>query len=382
MKALGLLILALLLPAPLFAADARALYEKGSQALAAGKADEAVSAFEASYASYPSPTTLFWLAEAERALGHNRKAVKYYRDYLKKAPGGPKVADASARLAELRKAPPVGKRRRREMSLAELDLRETAKRVKSPPAPVVALPAPVVVAPPAAVVAPPATVVVAVAKPAPVVAAPVVAAAVVVATPAVIERSAVPVRPGPAVDTALSRSGFRADTDTLTYVQYTARLVGTNGSFMMNYATTANPGPGGTLYTHGLGVGAQTEHFKNGVYLGFGTEFGGAFGAGTDTLLRYELSWQCLWNPLGSEAWLTPQIGFRLGGMGVKSERLTGGSLKPGVVVAVLSGLNLQISRWVSLSGGIGYDANLGPDLGPTASVSGYSVDFGGALRF
>ena len=236
--------------------------------------------------------------------------------------------------------------------------------------------------------APPATVVVAVATPASVVAtpvvatpAPVVATSVVIATP-VIERSAVPMRPVPPVETAVSRSGFRADTDTVTYVQYTARLVGTNGSSMLNYATTANPGPGGTLYTHGLGVGAQTEHFKNGAYVGFGTEYGGAFGAGTDTLLRYELSWQSLWTPLGSMALVSPQIGFRLGGMGVKSERLTGGSLKVGVVLAAQAGVNLNLARWFALTGGVGYDANLGPDLGPNASVSGYAFDFGGSIRF
>jgi hypothetical protein len=68
--------------------------------------------------------------------------------------------------------------------------------------------------------------------------------------------------------------------------------------------------------------------------------------------------------------------------MGVKSERLTGGSLKPGVVLAPQAGLDLQISRWFLLTGGLGYDANLGPDLGPTASTSGFAADFGGMIRF
>jgi hypothetical protein len=150
---------------------------------------------------------------------------------------------------------------------------------------------------------------------------------------------------------------------------------------MLTYATTTTPGTG-TLYTHGVGVGRQTDHFKNGLYFGFGTEDGGPFGTGADTLLRYELSWQCLWVPLGPMHVLTPYVGFRLGGMGVKSERLTGGSLKPGVVVAPMAGLDVQVLRWVVLTGGIGYDANIGPDLGPNASVSGFAFDLGAAVRF
>ena len=436
MKAFSLL-LALGLPSPLLAATAHELFQTGAQALAAGKAAEALSAFEAAYAAQPSPSLLFWLGEAERASGHSVKAARYYRRYIKAEPNGTKKADALARLAERKAQTPM----HRGLSLEELDLQGPAESSSKPEVsatrsrksrkrgsgtkaektapeggPPLTLPAgQAEVAPPLTLPAgkaydaktsppdsaetetearekvaapslpatpgkapaevPPATPL----EPAPpiVTRPPLVTAPPVVAAPPAAKSPFAASKPPAALATPPP-----AASPTLIYIQYTGRLLSTNGSFMGNYATTTSPGASGTLYTHGLAVGAQTEHFKNGVYLGFGTEFGGAFGAGTDTLLRYELSWQCLWNPLGSEALLTPQIGFRLGGMGVKSERLTGGSLKPGVVVAVLGGLNLQISRWVSLSGGIGYDADLGPDLGPTASVSGYSVDFGGALRF
>jgi hypothetical protein len=170
-----------------------------------------------------------------------------------------------------------------------------------------------------------------------------------------------------------------AATDRFIYVTYTARLLAPSGSFMMQYSTTTSTA---TLYTHGIGAGVQTEHFRNGLYLGFGTEYGGAFAGGTDTLLRYEVSWQCVWIPLGPTRTLSPHVGFRLGGMGVKSERWTGGSLKPGLALAAQAGLDLQLVRWFILTGGFGYDANLGPDLGPTASTSGFAADFGGTLRF
>jgi hypothetical protein len=147
------------------------------------------------------------------------------------------------------------------------------------------------------------------------------------------------------------------------------------------YASTTTPRYG-TIYTHGISIGRQTEYFKNGVYVGLGLEDGGQFGSGTDTLRRYELSWEGIWVPLGSDSIFSPYAGFRVGGMGVKSERLTGGSFKPGVVLAALAGIGLQLGRWFAVTGGMGYDANLGPDLGPNASVSGYSFDLGATLRF
>ena len=155
-----------------------------------------------------------------------------------------------------------------------------------------------------------------------------------------------------------------------------------NGAFMLNYATTESPGAGGTLYTHGFAVGHQGDHFKNALYLGFGTEYGGVFGTGTDTLLRYEVSWQSTWAPLGTTQILSPHLGFRVGGMGVKSERLTGGSFKPGLVLAPQAGVDLMVQRWFLLTAGMGYDANIGPDLGPKASVSGFALDLGATVRY
>jgi hypothetical protein len=203
----------------------------------------------------------------------------------------------------------------------------------------------------------------------------------IIARPAPKPAPTAPPLPEPNTTATLAGPAPRGDNQDFTYFQYTARLLVPNGSFMLNYATTTTPGTG-TLYTHGMSVGRQTDHFKNGVYFGFGTEYGGVFGSGTDTLLRYELSWQSIWAPLGPMHILSPYLGFRLGGMGVKSERLTGGSLKPGVVVAPMAGLDVQMNRWVLVTGGIGYDANIGPDLGPNASISGFAFDLGAAVRF
>jgi hypothetical protein len=166
-----------------------------------------------------------------------------------------------------------------------------------------------------------------------------------------------------------------------TYANYTARLLVFNGSFMAMYSTTTSPG-NGTLYTHGVSIGRQTEYFKNGAYIGFGVQDGGRYGSGTDTLRRYELSWEAIWVPLGSDSILSPHLGFRVGGMGVQSERLTGHSVNVGAVLAALGGIDLQLGPWFALTVGMGYDANLMPvDLGPNASISGYSFDLGATLR-
>lgn len=169
------------------------------------------------------------------------------------------------------------------------------------------------------------------------------------------------------------------------FVSYTARLLAPSGSAMGTYSTTAG---WNTLYTHGFAVGRQTDHFKNALYVGFGTEYGG----GPDTLLRYELSWQLLWSPFGfnpigrashtSTDLISPHLGFRIGGMGVDSQRLTGGSFKPGLALAAQAGLDLQILSWLVITPGVGYDLNVGPDLGPNASVSGYSFDLSATLRY
>src|SRR5258708_12162657 len=115
-------------------------------------------------------------------------------------------------------------------------------------------------------------------------------------------------------------------------------------------------------------MGRQMGYFKTGLYFGYGTQYGGPFGAGTDTLLRYELSLQGIWVPLGSDSIFSPYVGVRAGGMGVKSERLTGGSFKPGVVLAPMAGLGLQLGLF-PLTAGMGSDPNLGPHLGPTPTI-------------
>ncbi|GAC1431865.1 MAG: hypothetical protein NVSMB62_28850 [Acidobacteriaceae bacterium] len=105
-----LLIACLLFSSTVFAADAadpRALFLTGADALRAGKPNQAVKAFEASYAARPATSVLFWLGEAHRAAKHPAQAARYYQKYLDELPRGPDSVKARRRLARPAQAPPT-----------------------------------------------------------------------------------------------------------------------------------------------------------------------------------------------------------------------------------------------------------------------------------
>jgi tetratricopeptide (TPR) repeat protein len=387
-----LAIVLMLLPAQLPAADARELFQRGSSALAAGKPGEAIRAFDEAYKEQPSPSLLFWLGEAHRAAGHNKRAAAYYRRYLRQEPDGPKAAEAKAALAELKPKPGERKTKGpRKLSLADIDLKQAAPpplplpaapplpaaETAKPPELALPLPQPAAAPKPEALAAAPAGPPPTLMAPAP---APVpVPAPVPIPAPALVTAQVVPAQP-PKPEPAAPRTPVMTTTapGVLHYANYTGRLLVLQGSIMRRYASYLF-GSSSALYTHGVAFGRQSETFKNAVYIGFGTEIGGP----SETLQRYELSWQLTWAPLGTTSPLSPHLGFRLGGMMATSNDFFGsGSLMPGLVIAPQAGVDLQAGRHVVLTAGVGYDANLGPDMGPNASISGYSLDLGGTIRF
>lgn len=393
---LPLLLLAAIASPPAFASDARALFQAGSKALSAGDADGAVKSFEAAYAAQPAPSLLFWLGEGYRARGDAARAKGFYEEYLKKMPGGPKAADAQARLLELQQQPaekkPARKSRRKKKG-ADGPPALALPGVEAKPAPAAALPdkpgalallplsldtAPAA-APPPPLPQPPA------AKPAPTPAP---------AAPAIAAAAPPPVPPAPAsaapVATAWTQPAPRpleaprsqpilppGPGETLYFLQYTARVLVVGEQSMLRYSTLTSKA---ALFTHGLAAGAQTDHFRNALYFGYGTEIGTSDGA--DTLLRYELSWQCLWTPLGGESMVSPFLGFRAGGTVFKSLFLTGGANRGVLLLAAQGGIELRLGRVFTLSAGMGYDENLHTRLSGGQGISGYSYDLGASLRF
>jgi tetratricopeptide (TPR) repeat protein len=82
-------------------AQARALSTEGLTQFKSGHYDEAIAAFQASYALSPLPPLLFNAAQAYRLQGRCEEALTHYRRYLDAAPEAPNRAAAEARMIEM-----------------------------------------------------------------------------------------------------------------------------------------------------------------------------------------------------------------------------------------------------------------------------------------
>lgn len=109
------------------ASDARELFQRGSKALERGDDLEAVADFDAAYAATPAPSLLYWMAEAHFKAGHSAKSEELFKRYLAEQPAGPKVAEAKARLEELKPG-----RKHHKLALGEVTL-APARPAKAPP---------------------------------------------------------------------------------------------------------------------------------------------------------------------------------------------------------------------------------------------------------
>jgi hypothetical protein len=110
-----LLLAALLWPAPGNAqpvapgeagADpqARARFEQGVAAFDEGRFREAVELFKEADRLAPSPLHSFNVAKVYERMGDNRSALASFREYLRRLPGAPNLADVRRRVAELEQA--------------------------------------------------------------------------------------------------------------------------------------------------------------------------------------------------------------------------------------------------------------------------------------
>ncbi|UQA56039.1 PEGA domain-containing protein [Polyangium aurulentum] len=88
--------------------QAKALFNAGAQAYAAGRYTAAVQAFEGAYKKAPRPAILFSMAQAHRRQyfidkkpENLQQAIRNYRLYLDQVPQGGRRADAASALSEL-----------------------------------------------------------------------------------------------------------------------------------------------------------------------------------------------------------------------------------------------------------------------------------------
>jgi hypothetical protein len=76
--------------------EAKARYERGVEAYSAGRFKDAVDHFLAADQLSPSAPLSFNIARAYEKLGDDSGALRWYRDYARRAPSAPNIADVSA----------------------------------------------------------------------------------------------------------------------------------------------------------------------------------------------------------------------------------------------------------------------------------------------
>jgi hypothetical protein len=112
--------------------DASVYFNRGALNYNLGHFQEATAAFEKAYELEPSPILLFNIAQCQRQLGNNERALFLYRRYLEQAPHAPNRPDVSKRIAEIEQSI------RDEKAAAEARARaaaEAAVVVRKPSAP-------------------------------------------------------------------------------------------------------------------------------------------------------------------------------------------------------------------------------------------------------
>src|SRR4051812_11117418 len=85
------------------ALDARELFQRGATALEKGDLPAAQADFDAAYDLQPAASLLYWKAEVRFRSGQRDAARTLFEEYIAKLPAGPQVAQAKARLGELKK---------------------------------------------------------------------------------------------------------------------------------------------------------------------------------------------------------------------------------------------------------------------------------------
>ena len=81
--------------------EAKANYEQGADAYIAGRYKEAVELFLAADKLSPSAPLSFNIARAQERLGNTAGALRWYRDYLRRAPAVQNAAEVRAAIAKL-----------------------------------------------------------------------------------------------------------------------------------------------------------------------------------------------------------------------------------------------------------------------------------------
>jgi tetratricopeptide (TPR) repeat protein len=81
--------------------EAKAHFLAGQSHYNLGELAEAITEFKEAYRLYPDPAFLYNLGQCARQMGRAEEAIRFYRNYLREAPGAPNQPEVEQRIAEL-----------------------------------------------------------------------------------------------------------------------------------------------------------------------------------------------------------------------------------------------------------------------------------------
>jgi tetratricopeptide (TPR) repeat protein len=113
-------------------------YEKATRLYNVGKYQEAVGEYEAAYLVSADPVMLFNIAQCHRLANQPDEAARFYKNYLRNAPGAPNRDDVERKIAEMER---LSEERRRAGTPSVQPAQPTPPPVSPTPGPMPAGPA-------------------------------------------------------------------------------------------------------------------------------------------------------------------------------------------------------------------------------------------------
>ena len=106
-------------------------YEKATRLYNVGKYPEAIVEYEAAYLVSADPVMLFNIAQCHRLNSQPEEAARFYKNYLRNAPGAPNREDVERKIAEMERLTEERRRKQRVRAGGAAALRSLATCARS-----------------------------------------------------------------------------------------------------------------------------------------------------------------------------------------------------------------------------------------------------------
>jgi tetratricopeptide (TPR) repeat protein len=121
--------------------EAKELNEKATRLYEVGKYGEAIEEYQKVYLLVDDPVLLYNIAQSYRLWGKPEDSVRFYRNYLRRAPGAPNRADVEKKIADQEKL--IEERRRAPVTTPPVTTPPVETPTTTPTPPVTTTPPPI-----------------------------------------------------------------------------------------------------------------------------------------------------------------------------------------------------------------------------------------------